>query len=75
MSISNKVKGLLQIQGKKNVELANYLGIAPQSLANKFNRDSFSGADLIRIADFLNCEVAFILADKQQITLTMDDIK
>ena len=75
MQITNKVKGLLQIRGKKNVELASYLGITVQSLANKFNRGSFSAADLIKIADFLDCELSFILPDNQRIQPTTDDLR
>lgn len=75
MGISNKVKGMLQLKGKKNTELATYLGMTPQSLANKFNRDSFSAADLVKIADFLDCELAFILPDNQYIKLTLEDLR
>lgn len=75
MQITNKIKGLMQIKGKKNVDLANYLGITVQSLSNKFNRGSFSAADLIKIADFLKCELAFIISDGQRIALTTDDLR
>ena len=76
MSVSNKIKALLQMQGKKNNELVEYLGFArPQALTNKFNRGSFSAEDLIKIAAFLDCELAFIVSDKQKITLDMSDIR
>lgn len=75
MQITNKIKGLLQIKGKKNTELAAYLGITAQSLSNKFNRGSFSAEDLIKIADFLGCELAFIISDNQKITLDIDDLR
>ena len=75
MSVSNKIKALLQMHGKKNIELVEYLGFArPQALTNKFNRGSFSAEDLIKIAAFLDCELAFI-SDKQKITLDMSDIR
>lgn len=57
--ITGKIKALLAMAGKKNVELAEYLGMSPQSLQNKFNRGSFSADDLIRIAEFTGAELAF----------------
>ena len=61
--ITGKIKALLAMAGKKNVELAAYLGIFPQSLQNKFNRGSFSSDDLIKIADFTGAELAYTLGD------------
>ena len=52
MAVTDKVKALLSMRGKKNIELAAYLGISPQSMQNKFNRGSFSAEDLIKICDF-----------------------
>lgn len=75
MQITNKIKGLLQIKGKKNTELAVYLNITAQSLSNKFNRGSFSAEDLIKISNFLECELAFILSENQKIVLEIDDVR
>lgn len=61
--ITGKIKALLAMAGKKNVELAEYLGIFPQSLQNKFNRGSFSADDLIRIAEFTGAELVLELGD------------
>ena len=61
--ITAKIKALLAMAGKKNVELAEYLGIFPQSLQNKFNRGSFSADDLIRIAEFTGAELVLELGD------------
>ena len=74
MAISDKVKALLKLQGKNNRGLAEYLGISDQALSNKFYRDSYSGEDLIKIAAYLECEIAFIAGDTK-IALTKDDIK
>jgi transcriptional regulator with XRE-family HTH domain len=76
LNITNKIRALLKIHGKKNKELADFLGLTtPQALTNKFNRGSFSAEDLIKIADFLGCELAFILSDAQKITLDVSDIR
>ena len=74
MAISDKVKALLKLQGKNNKGLAEYLGISDQALSNKFYRDSYSGEDLIKIAAFLECELAFITGSTK-IPLSEDDIK
>jgi transcriptional regulator with XRE-family HTH domain len=74
MAISDKVKALLKLQGKSNTGLAGYLGISAQALSNKFYRDSYSGDDLVKIAAFLECELAFI-TDSTKIALTLGDLK
>lgn len=61
--ITAKVKALLAMAGKKNVELAEYLGVLPQSLQNKFNRGSFSADDLIKICDFVGAELSIQLGE------------
>jgi transcriptional regulator with XRE-family HTH domain len=75
MAISDKVKALLKLKGKSNSGLADYLGISVQALSNKFYRDSYSGDDLVKIAAFLECELAFIVDNSTKIALTLDDLK
>ena len=74
MSMSNKVKAAAALRGVNNPELATKLNITNQALFNKFNRDSFSGEDLIRIADYLGFNLAFI-DDSQRIIFDISDIK
>lgn len=75
MSVTDKIKALLSIKGKKNIELAEYLGMTPQSLQNKLGRGSFSAEDLIKIADFLECSLVFEIDDTQKIILNTSDIR
>jgi transcriptional regulator with XRE-family HTH domain len=63
MAISDKIKALLKLKGRNNKGLAEYLGISEQALSNKFYRDSYSGEDLIKVATYLECELAFITGD------------
>ena len=74
MSVSDKIKAGLKLEGKKIEELAEMLNISRQSMSNKFYRDSFSAEDLIKIADFLGYSLAFV-SNNQNITFSMDDIK
>lgn len=74
MSVSEKIKALLAIKGKKNIDLANYLHISNQSLSNKFSRGSFSADDLINISNFLGCSLEFKISENQSITLDKSDL-
>ena len=51
--VSDKIKGLLSMKGKKYKELAKLFGISEQAMRNKFARGSFSADELIMIADFV----------------------
>ena len=73
MAVSDKIKAFLTLKGKNAADLAKHLGISKQALSNKYYRDSFSAEDLIKIADFLKIDLAFII-DNQKIILNIDDI-
>lgn len=75
MAVTEKIKALLSMKGKKNIELATYLGISPQSMQNKFNRGSFSAEDLIKISAFTDCTLAFEVDGFQKIILDKSDIR
>ena len=64
--VSDKIKALLSMKGKKYNELATLFGISPQAMRNKFVRGSFSADELIMIADFLNCQLAFEVDNEQK---------
>ena len=73
MSITDKVKGLLALQGKKQLELAEHFDMSKQTMSNKMARGSWSGDDLARVAEFCGCKLAFILPDGQQILISSDN--
>ena len=56
----DEVKAMIKLKGKSLAGLAVYLGMSRQALSNKFYRDSFSGEDLLKIASFLDCKLAFL---------------
>lgn len=58
--MKDSIKAMVSLKGKTMTELAQYLGMSRQALSNKFYRNSFSGDDLLKIASFLNCKLAFI---------------
>lgn len=73
--VSDKIKALLSMKGKKYNELAGLFGISPQAMRNKFARGSFSADELIMIADFLDCQLSFEMDNVQKVILTMDDLR
>lgn len=75
MAVSSKIKALLNLKNQEQVKLAQHLGISKQALSNKFYRDSFSAEDLIKIADFLRCDLAFNVDNKLHIILDCGDLK
>lgn len=69
MPTSDKIKALLMLSGKKQMELAEHFGMSRQTMNNKFGRDSWSAKDLVKVADFCGCSVGFVLPDGQHIFL------
>ena len=69
MSVSDKVKGLLALSGKRQIELADFFGLTKQTMSNKMARDSWSAKDLARVAEFVGCKIGFLLPDGQHIFL------
>lgn len=75
MAVTEKIRALLSIKGKKNIELAAYLGMTPQSFQNKLSRGSFSAEDLIKIADFTGTSLAFEVNEHQKIMFESTDVR
>lgn len=73
--IANKIKSIMKDKHITNVQLAKHLGMSPQSLSNKFYRDSFSTQDLIIILDYLDCELVIVSKPDTKIVLSLSDVK
>ena len=69
MSVSDKVKGLLALSGKRQIERADFFCMTKQTMSNKMARDSWSAKDLARVAEFVGCKIGFLLPDGQHIFL------
>lgn len=65
----------MKIRRKRNGDLARYLGISTQAFSNKLYRGSFSAADLIRVATFLDCELAITGDGVTKITFVESDLR
>lgn len=72
MSITQKVRALLDLTGKKQNDLIEPLEMASkQSLYNKFTKNRWTGQDLITVAEATGCKLAFVLPNGD--LLTLDD--
>lgn len=74
MAISKKVKALLMESDKKQSDLMDVLDMSSkQSLSNKFSNERWSAEDLVRIAEFCGCKLAFILPNGERIAFDADE--
>lgn len=74
MGVSNKINAMLSLAGKQKSDLMTLLGMSSrQSLSNKFTNERWSATDLIDVAEFCGCKVAFILPDGTQLTLDKEE--
>lgn len=73
MAISKRIKALLLETDMKQSDLMGVLGMSSkQSLSNKFTNERWSADDLVKIADFCGCKLAFVLQDGKQIVIDND---
>ena len=73
--VSDKIRSILALSGKRPADLARLYGTSQQSMNNKLSQSRFSAEDLIRIAEFTGCRIAFLLPDGGQVFLGPDDIR
>lgn len=73
MAISKKIKSLLMETDKKQADLMGVLSMSSkQSLSNKFTHERWSADDLVKIADFCGCKLAFVLPNGERIVIDAD---
>lgn len=75
MSVSEKIKAVMQLKNIKQAELAEKFNMSPQAMRNKFHRGSWSAEDLIMVSEALECELQFKITDKQSIILDTSDVR
>ncbi len=63
MAGAKSIKQLLIERDMSIGALAEKLGIEPQSMRNKLYRDTFSYAEMIKIADLLDADVQIVTRD------------
>ena len=73
MGISKSVSMALKQANLKQNDMATAYGKSKQSMSMKFSRDSWFGKDLVRVADLVGAELAFIFPDGTKIRIRSDD--
>lgn len=71
--ISRKIRSIMVQKNISITQLAKNLGILPQSLSNKFYRNTFTVKELITILDYLDCKLVVESGDDMRIVLCPDD--
>lgn len=73
MRVSDQIKALLSMKGKKVSDLAAFFQIKPQSMSNKVSRNNWTADELLKVAECCGCRVAFVFSDGQCIYLSNGD--
>lgn len=73
--VSKKIKQIMKYKKVTTVELAEHLGMLPQSLSNKFSRDSISLKEAIDILEFLGCKLVVELDPDSVVKFNQSDIE
>lgn len=73
--VSKKIKQIMKYKKVTTVQLAEHLDMLPQSLSNKFSRDSMSLKEAIDILDFLGCKLVVELEPDMIIKFNIDDLE
>lgn len=77
--VSGIIKSIMKSKGLNNIQMAELLGIKPQSFTNKLFRDSYTVEELIKILDVLDCkliiqpnpEVSYTLSNKVSVKASL----
>lgn len=67
--VSEIIKTLMKSKGLNNIQMAELLGIKPQSFSNKLFRDSYTVEELIKILDILDCKL--VIQPNPEVTYTI----
>ena len=73
--VSKKIKQIMKYKKVTTVQLAEHLDMLPQSLSNKFSRDSISLKEAIDILEFLGCKLVVELEPDMVIKFSNEDLK
>lgn len=74
VSVSKTVKALLAVSERKQADLMPLLNMSSrQSLSNKFSNERWSAEDLIAVAKFCDCKLAFLLPNGERIIIGNDE--
>lgn len=65
LALKDTFKAITKNKKVTQLEMAEALGISKQNFSNKVQRNTFSPDELVKIADMLGMEIAFIDKDAE----------
>ena len=65
IALKDTFKAITKNKKVTQIEMAETLGISKQNFSNKVQRNTFSPDELVKIADMLGMEIAFIDKDAE----------
>lgn len=72
LAVAETIKDLLKLKKVSQVELAEKLGTSKQNINNKFKRNTFSPEELVKIAEILGMQLAFVDGKEKYIIESSD---
>ena len=76
MSVSNKVKALLQLNGYNISKFAKATGQTQPNISNKIARNTWTVQEFLKLANFTNTKLAFLDENNEPLIIfNHDDIE
>ncbi len=75
MSVGSTVRMAAAKRDMNQTSLAKAWGVTISAINNKFYRDSWSAADLMKIAEITGAKLAFVFPDGQQLFFEPEEPK
>lgn len=73
MSVNNKVKALLALNNETIKSYAKFTNRTQANVSNKISRNSWNVQDFLKLAEFTNCNLAFLNKDGNPIIVFEDE--
>ena len=73
MSVGSTVRMAAAKKDMSQTSLAKAWGVTVAAINNKFYRDSWSAADLMKVAEITGSRLAFVFPDGQQLFFSPDE--
>lgn len=76
MNTSAAIKAIINNAKVKQGDLAQVLGVGSvQAVSNKFRLNRWTASELVSIAEFTGCKLAFILPSGEQVLISGDPVQ
>ena len=72
MTISDGVRAALQVSGKKQKDLMEIFDTTKQGISTKVTKDRWFGRDLVKVAEFVGADLAFVFPNGTTIKIQND---